>query len=219
MLSNTFARSMRCLIPTHSSPTLFLRGSRHISTLPENPSIYVHDHPLDRTKSLLSLLPTTPPTPQLAIGTCTSLPATPQSFTPNPPFLQILSSVCATYAAHDPMVQQQAAVFASPGGFNLGGSNDGANNQAGAGGGTRGGWIHVSDLRNPPDYGRIAWPEDIIGSLEVSGHGKVVDGGNWSESGTYRIVTREGILGLTDFMRGKVMERLRELEREIKDKS
>jgi hypothetical protein len=25
------------------------------------------------------------------------------------------------------------------------------------GSGGRGGWIHVSDLRNPPEYGRIAW--------------------------------------------------------------
>lgn len=74
-------------------------------------------------------------------------------------------------------------------------------------------------MRNPPDYGRIAWPEDILGSLEVDGNGRVVDGGNWSESGTYRIVTREGILGLTDYMRGKVVERLREMEKEIKAKA
>lgn len=72
----------------------------------------------------------------------------------------------------------------------------------------------MSDLRAPPDYGRIAWPEDIFGSLEVDGQGNFVDGtGNWQGSGTYRVVTREGILGLTDFMRAKVVERLREEER------
>ena len=77
----------------------------------------------------------------------------------------------------------------------------------------RGGWIHVSDLRSPPDYGRIAWPDDIFGSLEVDGNGQFVEGdGNWQASGTYRVVTNEGILGLTDYLRAKVVEKLRELE-------
>ena len=79
----------------------------------------------------------------------------------------------------------------------------------------RGGWIHVSDLRSPPDYGRIAWPDDIFGSLEVDGNGQFVEGdGNWQASGTYRVVTNEGILGLTDYLRAKVVEKLRELEAE-----
>ena len=101
------------------------------------------------------------------------------------------------YATQDPAVRQQAAVFASPGGFNLGtapSSSDGAggaNHQAGMGGANRGGWIHVSDERNPPDFGRIAWPEDIFGSVEVDGNGGFV--GNYQDSGTYRIVTREGM--------------------------
>lgn len=74
----------------------------------------------------------------------------------------------------------------------------------------------MSDTRNPPDYGRIAWPEDIIGSVEVDGNGAFVDGhGRWQDSGTYRVVTREGILGLTEFMRGRVVERLREIEKEM----
>lgn len=74
----------------------------------------------------------------------------------------------------------------------------GASSQGGAGGGGRGGWVHVSDLRAPPDYGRIPFPEDIFGSLEVDGSGRFVrseDGteGNFQWSGTYRIVTREGM--------------------------
>lgn len=76
----------------------------------------------------------------------------------------------------------------------------------------------MSDTRNPPDFGRIAWPEDIFGSLEVTGQGKIVEG-SWQDSGSYRIVTREGVLGLTEFMRGKVVERLRELEEQIKRNS
>lgn len=56
-------------------------------------------------------------------------------------------------------------------------------------------------MRAPPDYGRIAWPEDIFGSLEVDGRGEFVEGegelkglrGNWQSSGSYRIITREGM--------------------------
>ncbi|GAM85769.1 hypothetical protein ANO11243_037770 [Dothideomycetidae sp. 11243] len=88
----------------------------------------------------------------------------------------------------------------------------GASSQGGMGGGGRGGWIHVSDLRNPPDYGRVAWPEDIFGSLEVDGTGHFVDGGRYQESGTYRMVTREGILQLSDYLRTKLVERLKQLE-------
>jgi hypothetical protein len=112
------------------------------------------------------------------------------------------------------MVQGQAAAFASSSGSALGSGGmffpqqqntgrgkirkgdgaGGASSQGGAGGGGRGGWVHVSDTRAPPDYGRIAWPEDIFGSLEVDGRGDFVDGlGNWQGSGTYRVVTREGM--------------------------
>jgi hypothetical protein len=148
-------------------------------TTPTDPVQYVHKDPFDPSKRLLSLLPTEPPTPQLAIGTCTALPPTPQNFTENPQFLPILSSVFATHAISDPYVQSQAAVYASPGGM---------------GGAGHGGWIHISDLRNPPDYGRIAWPEDIFGSVEVDGNGHFSGGdGGWQNSGTYRVVTREGM--------------------------
>lgn len=34
-------------------------------------------------------------------------------------------------------------------------------------------------------------PEDIFGSVEVDGHGEII--GNFQASGTYRIVTREGM--------------------------
>ncbi|KAF2704720.1 hypothetical protein K504DRAFT_515976, partial [Pleomassaria siparia CBS 279.74] len=185
---------------------------------------YVFEHPLDSSKSILSLLPTEPPTTSLAIGTATSLPPTPSNFTENPSFLAILQSVLHAYATHDPEVQRQAAVFSSPGGFNLGNSNTKDNNtggagssQGGVGGANRGGWIHVSDMRNPPDWGRIAWPEDIFGSVEVDGQGRFADEtGGYQSSGTYRVVTREGFLGLTPFLREKVVQRLKQLEGDTK---
>ncbi|CBY01288.1 hypothetical protein IAQ61_003110 [Plenodomus lingam] len=223
MLVNAFSRTSRQLRCTRASPILRLRGSRHVSTLPENRHIYVHQHPMDPNKKVLSLLASEPPTLQLAIGTADSLPVTPRNFTTNPHFLSILSSVFAEHAVHDSYVKSQAAVYASAGGSFLSGPNDGAggaNHQGGAGGARHGGWIHISDLRNPPDYGRIAWPEDIFGSVEVDGNGNFSgENGGWQDSGTYRVVTREGILGLTEFIWGKTVERLQELERQIKQNS
>ncbi|KAF2765803.1 hypothetical protein EJ03DRAFT_279310, partial [Teratosphaeria nubilosa] len=93
----------------------------------------------------------------------------------------------------------------------------GASSQGGMGGAGRGGYIHVSDQRQPPDFGRVAWPEDIFGSLELDGKGNFVDGnGRYQEAGTYRVVTNEGVLGLSPYLREKVVERLRELDEQAR---
>jgi len=123
---------------------------------PENPKAY-----------LLSLLDTTPPSPSLAIGTTTSIPPTPNSFQQNRRFLSILNEVLAKHAAEDPDLKSQASALASPGGFNFiqsrnqrgsgTGGAGGASAEGGAGGAGVGGWVHLSDQRNPPDFGRIAW--------------------------------------------------------------
>jgi hypothetical protein len=77
----------------------------------------------------------------------------------------------------------------------------------------------VADQRRIPDFGRIPDPEDIFGSVEVDGQGKFVDGhGGYQPSGTYRICTNDGILGLTDFMRQKLVERLKLQEAAEKNK-
>lgn len=92
-------------------------------------------------------------------------------------------------------------------------SSGGASGQGGAGGAGRGGWIHVFDERRPPEYGRIPWPEDIFGSLEVDGEGKFVDrNGNYQPSGTYRTITRDGIIAPSPFLRKKLTQRLHEIE-------
>ena len=71
----------------------------------------------------------------------------------------------------------------------------------------------MSDQRNPLDYGRVAWPEDILGSLEIDASGNFVDGtGRYQPSGTYRILTNEGILGLSPYLREKLVEKLTELD-------
>ena len=115
---------------------------------------------------LLTYLDTTPPTPTLAIGTTTVIPPSPRSFQGNPRFLAILNDVLARHAADDPGLKAQAKAFASPGGFtfiqsrnqrNAGTNAGGASAEGGAGGAGVGGWVHLSDERNPPDFGRIAW--------------------------------------------------------------
>lgn len=78
----------------------------------------------------------------------------------------------------------------------------------------------MSDQRNPPDFGRVAWPEDIFGSLEIDGQGKFVDGnGRYQKAGTYRVVTNEGILGLSTYLREKLVERLKELDAQARNNS
>ncbi|KAK4131168.1 hypothetical protein BT67DRAFT_388741 [Trichocladium antarcticum] len=194
--------------------------SRSLSTLVSNPSIKVFPNPQAPNTYLLSLLDTTPPKPSLAIGTTTANPPTPNSFTGNPRFLAILNGVLAKHAADDPGLKGQAQAFASPGGFSFiqarkgrgtGTGAGGASAEGGAGGAGVGGWVHISDARNPPDFGRIAWPEDIFGSVEVDGKGEII--GNFQASGTYRTVTNEGILGLSPFLREKLIAALREEEK------
>ncbi|KAJ5295962.1 hypothetical protein N7508_010783 [Penicillium antarcticum] len=208
---------------------------RCVSTLEGNPYIYVFPNAGPTAGShILSLLPSEPVNPDLAIGLSSQLPPTTDSFRENPKFLEIVQEVCSEHAHEDPDAQSQAQVMVSMAGANLnsggvllagnrrrgtrrrgeaGDSNSGASGQGGAGSGGRGGWIHVSDSRRPPDYGRIAWPEDMFGSLEVDGNGQFVDGnGNYQPSGTYRVMTRDGIFGLSPFLREKLVKRLQELE-------
>jgi hypothetical protein len=194
-LLSTFRNSNQILI-THATRSI------HTGTLSNNKYIYHFPSPVSPGTHLLTLLPTTPPNTDLSIGSSSSLPPTPSTFTSNPAFLPILHSVLAKYATQDPVVYNLAQTYASETGFvststRRGKSSSGAGPtayQGGSGSGGRGGWVHVSDERRPPDWGRIADPEDIFGSVEVDQTGKFVgEGGNYQESGTYRIVTNDGM--------------------------
>ncbi|KAI1809538.1 hypothetical protein GGS20DRAFT_571495 [Poronia punctata] len=212
--------------------------------LANNPYIKAFPNTAAKGGYLLTYLDTNPPTPRLAIGVSTQIPPTPKTFTENHEFLSILNEVLRKYAAQDPELRAQAQAFAGPGGATLGshgaffpqsrtqrstrrtaaglgggggagGSGaGGASAQGGAGGAGVGGYVHLSDLRNPPDFGRIAFPEDILGSIEVDGTGNVI--GEFEPSGTYRIITNEGILGLSHFLRTKLITRLTEEEQKSK---
>jgi len=201
---------------------------RLLTTLPSNPNINVFQSPSNSQSHVLSLLTTNPPTAELALGETTKLPPeeSPRSFTENHKFLQVLHSVIAEHACRDPQVKSQAAAMASSSGASIMQVNRrantgsaGASDQGGAGSGGQGGWVHVSDNRHPPDFGRIAEPEDIFGSVEVDGNGAFTDGtGRYQESGTYRICTRDGVLGLPDYLRTKLVERLKVEEAAIRNK-
>ena len=151
-------------------------------------------------RQYLTLLPTAPTSPDLALGHSTRDPPTVATFTENPYFRPYLHECLRQYAHRDPDVVAAAKAFASSAGAGLGNpaasrarGGGGASNQGGAGGGGTTGYVHVSDLRNPPAYGRIADPQDIFGSLAVDSEGNFVDGtGNYEESGTYRIWTPDG---------------------------
>ncbi|TPX15732.1 uncharacterized protein E0L32_000066 [Thyridium curvatum] len=214
---------------------------RTVTTLSNNSDIKAFPAPHAPGVHILTYLNTDPPNWDLAIGTTNELPPTPKSFKGNDRFLEILNDVLRQNAHKDDDLKSQAQAFASPGGSTLGsggvffpqqrrqrgskvsgaglgggggaggGGAGGASAQGGAGGGGVGGWVHLSDRRNPPDFGRIAWPEDILGSVEVDSHGNLQD--NFQPSGTYRVVTNEGILGLTPFIKDKLVQRLREEER------
>ncbi|EHA55631.1 hypothetical protein MGG_07221 [Pyricularia oryzae 70-15] len=235
----TMLLATRISMPTRLAGHTLVR--RAMSTLPNNSHIKVFADASRPNTHILTYLETNPPSPGLAIGTTTEVPPTPRSFSENPRFLSILNEVLKQHAHRDEGLQAQAKAFASPGGATLGSggvffpqqrqkrrgdnasaaglgggggaggsSAGGASAQGGAGGGGVGGWVHLSDARNPPDYGRIAWPEDILGSVEVDAEGNPMN--NFQPSGTYRILTNEGILGLSPFLRQKVIEKLREEE-------
>ncbi|KAI5287718.1 hypothetical protein KEM54_005800 [Ascosphaera aggregata] len=187
---------------------------RYLSTLKENPAIYHFKDDRLSDAYILTLLPTDPPSHELAIGTTTRIPPTPDTFHENPRFLEIMDSVLKEWAARDPRVHAEAQTLAHQGGFNYrsGGmstparttnanvkkrgkkdASRGASAQAGMGGNGSGGFIHVTDERCPPAFGRIACPEDIFGSLQVASDGTIEGDGGYQPSGAYRIVTKEGM--------------------------
>ncbi|EAW24834.1 uncharacterized protein NFIA_103220 [Aspergillus fischeri NRRL 181] len=206
-------------------------GNQSVCHISSSQAQYVFSNKPQSGSHTLSLLSSEPVNPKTAIGVTSKLPPSTDSFRENPNFLEILQEVISEYGHKDPDAISQAQVMVSTSGANIssGGvlmagqssrrrreskdSSGGASGQGGVGSAGRGGWIHVSDSRRPPEYGRIAWPEDIFGSLEVDANGKFVgDNGNYQPSGTYRIVTRDGILGLSPFLREKLVQRLRELQ-------
>ncbi|OAD78248.1 hypothetical protein PHYBLDRAFT_71708 [Phycomyces blakesleeanus NRRL 1555(-)] len=58
------------------------------------------------------------------------------------------------------------------------------------------GWLHVADERNPPPWGRIPFPEDIIGSVLIKDG--VIQPNTFEAMPTHRLVTSCGIFKLSE---------------------
>ncbi|KAL9543185.1 hypothetical protein MBANPS3_008237 [Mucor bainieri] len=69
------------------------------------------------------------------------------------------------------------------------------------------GWLHIGDERNPPAWGRINFPEDIIGSVELDG-GKIKEG-SYQPMPAHRIITNNGLFQLSEPLTKCVVEAAR----------
>ena len=57
-------------------------------------------------------------------------------------------------------------------------------------------WLHISDERNPPPWGRIPYPEDIIGTVFVQGG--VIQPNTYQPMPTHRLATSNGFMQLSE---------------------
>ncbi|KAI7867132.1 hypothetical protein BDF14DRAFT_1727026 [Spinellus fusiger] len=57
------------------------------------------------------------------------------------------------------------------------------------------GWLHIADERNPPPWGRIPFPEDIIGSVLVNQG--VIQANTYEPMPAHRLVTASGLFCLS----------------------
>ncbi|KAK6514942.1 hypothetical protein TWF506_007300 [Arthrobotrys conoides] len=222
---------LRQCIKYHASTNSFSRTTiRSLKTLEQNKNIYIHPSPTTPQTYTLTYLPTTPPSQRLAIGTTTTIPPTPSTFTENPHFRTLLMSTLSTHAANDPDLINEAygtwgATMGVKASVAKGMKRDRKLHTESTGTPSTsttenvdkvdttsiGGFHHVVDRRTPY-YGGMRIPEsqDILGSLQVDGDGKLV--GGFVECESYRLVTADGVLGLTEYLEGKVKERIEEEE-------
>lgn len=70
-----------------------------------------------------------------------------------------------------------------------------------------GSWLHIGDERNPPAWGRINFPEDIIGSVELD-NGKIKEG-SYQPMPAHRIITNNGLFQLSEPLTKCVVEAAR----------
>ncbi|KAI9226254.1 MAG: hypothetical protein DHS80DRAFT_8033, partial [Piptocephalis tieghemiana] len=71
------------------------------------------------------------------------------------------------------------------------------------------GWLHIEDERNPPPWGRISDPDDILGSVEVRG-GKIQPE-TFQPMPSHRLVSSHGLFKLSEPLHQALMARLNAL--------
>ncbi|KAF3932154.1 hypothetical protein ABW20_dc0108208 [Dactylellina cionopaga] len=212
---------------------LHRQSTRLLSTLKENDKIYIH--PIVNTSTyLLSYLQTTPPNPSLALGSTPVIPPAPSTFTPNNGlFREILMATLQEHAAHDPdLINEAFAGWGATMGvkksveremrrdWKLHNHNTSSSTSESTGSSgdstTPGGFWNIVDRRSPY-YGGMRVPEiqDIFGSIHVKADGALVDG-TFVECDSYRVLTRDGMMKLSEYLEEKLVERLRGEEEKTK---
>ncbi|CAG8495372.1 9467_t:CDS:2 [Funneliformis caledonium] len=106
---------------------------------------------------------------------------TPQHFIENKKFTQILHQVIAENVYSDVQLQGLAKYHQN-------------------------GWLHVADARDPAPWGRIPYPEDIFGMIQVI-DGQIVRG-TYQPMPTHRMVTAKGLFMLNDPLQEKLLEKV-----------
>lgn len=77
---------------------------------------------------------------------------------------------------------------------------------------TQEGWMHLHDMRNIPALGRIGDPDDIVGSVRVEDSKILAE--TYQPMPAYRLCTSDGVLQLTEGLRFRLLELLRQRVRE-----
>ena len=70
------------------------------------------------------------------------------------------------------------------------------------------GHIHVADEKNPPPYGRIPYPEDIIGTLRIE-HGTLIKESFVPMREAYRPISTNGIVKLSEYLESRLLTALK----------
>lgn len=107
----------------------------------------------------------------------------PSEFKVNTSFMEHLNDTCLNFAHEDPMLSAMAATQDS-------------------------GHIHIADEKNPPPFGRIPYPEDIIGTMRIE-HGALVKGSFVPMREAYRPVSGNGIVKVSEFLENKLIRSLK----------
>lgn len=107
----------------------------------------------------------------------------PDRFQENPGFIAQVHKVLSSAVVDDPDLQALAAY-------------------------SKTGYMHVADQRNPPPFGRIPIPEDIIGSVLVK-DGAMVPGTYAPMDSAYRLVTPDGIMRLDEYLHRRLVEHIK----------
>lgn len=153
---------------------------------------HIHLHEVGKNKVAASYLSAVPKKSASTIGwgplnASKDLDLTPVSnFKVNGDFVEVLNETLRLHAHEDPILQAMAATQDN-------------------------GHIHVADEKNPPPYGRIPYPEDIIGTIRIE-HGKLIQGSFTPMKEAYRIVSANGLVRLSEYLEDRLVRRLREIE-------